>query len=408
MSNIYAVTMPKWGIEMEEGTITAWLIEEGSTVEKGTDLIDIETSKIVNTLECPYSGTLARCLAAVDDTLTVGALLGVIAEPEVSSDEVDAFISTFKPADAGFDHGDDVVVSAESASPETLEPGIAPAVETMRSGKARVSPPVRRLAKSLGVDITALTAEGVRVTKKMVEDAAAGGVAGEESNAQTQSVSDARITPMSQRRKTIAKRLVEAKTTIPHYYLTADFNLDNLLKRREGLNQGSGDKVSINDMLIEVVAKTLKTEPQMNVTLVGDDIHQHTAVNMAVAVATDEGLVAPVLAGVEAMDVHQISLGLKDLAKRTVEKSLLAEDINNGTFTISNLGMFGLTSFQAIINPPQGAILAVGGVEQRPVVIDGEVTIANMVTVNLSCDHRIIDGSVGASFLKALRHALES
>ncbi len=404
MSKIYAVTMPKWGIEMEEGTITDWLIEAGADIEKGVDLIDIETSKIVNTLEAPYSGVLKRCIASVDDTLKVGALLGVIADAAASDEEVDEFIANFTPIDASFDGGDE----AEKATEEPMsDVPLANRPDTSRSGKTRVSPPVRRLAKSLGVDLAALSAGGGRVTKQMVEDAAAGKTNTQASSSSAEVSEDVKVVPMSQRRKTIATRLVEAKTNIPHYYLTADYNLDTLLNQREKLNFDAGEKISINDMLVHAVAKALQAEPGVNVTLVGDDVHHHSHVNISVAVATDDGLIAPTLMGVQALDIHQITAGIKDLAKRALDKTLVAADLENGTFTISNLGMYGLSSFQAIINPPQGAILAVGGLEQRAIVEKGEVKVANMLTVNLSCDHRIIDGAVGAAFLKALRAEIE-
>lgn len=404
MSKIYAVTMPKWGIEMEEGTITSWLLEAGAEVEKGVDLIDIETSKIVNTLEAPYSGVLKRCIAKVDDTLNVGALLGVIADAAATDAEIDDFIANFKPVDASFDVGDE----AEKTSQESMSDApLANRPDTSRSGKTRVSPPVRRLAESLGVDIAALSAGGGRVTKQMVEDAATEMSANKDNGSSATVADDVKVVPMSQRRKTIATRLVEAKTTVPHYYLTADYNLDALLNQREKLNFDAAEKISINDMLVEAVAKALQAEPAVNVTLVGDDVHHHSQVNISVAVATDDGLIAPTLMGVQALDIHQITAGVKDLAKRAVDKTLVASDLENGTFTISNLGMYGLNSFQAIINPPQGAILAVGGVEPRAIVEKGQVKVANMLTVNLSCDHRIIDGAVGAAFLKALRAEIE-
>ncbi len=404
MSKIYAVTMPKWGIEMEEGTITAWLLEAGTEIEKGVDLIDIETSKIVNTLEAPYSGVLKRCIANVDDTLNVGALLGVIGEAAATDAEVDEFIASFKPVDASFEVGDEVEKSSEESMSDVP---LANRPDSTRSGKTRVSPPVRRLAESLGVDLAVLSAGGGRVTKQMVEDAAAGMPAEKSIVGGETAADDIKVVPMTQRRKTIAARLVEAKTTIPHYYLTADYNLDALLNQREKLNFDASEKISINDMLVQAVAKALQAEPGVNVTLVGDDIHHHSQVNISVAIATDYGLVAPTLMSVQTLDIHQITAGVRDLAKRALDKTLVASDLEHGTFTISNLGMYGLNSFQAIINPPQGAILAVGGVEPRAIVEKGQVKVANMLTVNLSCDHRIIDGAVGAAFLKALRAEIE-
>lgn len=403
MSKLYVVKMPKWGIEMEEGTITSWLIDEGADIEKGVDLIDIETSKIVNTLECPYAGKLVRRIAAEDETLLVGALLGVIAEGDVSDADIDAFIAENQSGESADASEPEAAAAAQVAA-------VAAAPAKASSGKVRVSPPVRRLAESLGVDLSLLSAGGARITKKMVEDAAAGNTGAADAGSGAADVADAKasVVKMSSRRKTIAKRLVEAKTSIPHYYLTADINLNGLMKKRADINAGGAGKVSVNDMLMQAVAATLIKEPGVNVTLVGDDMHQYHSANIAVAVATDDGLIAPVLAAVESMDIHQISAGVKDLAEKAVSKKLAATDLENGSFTISNLGMYGLSSFQAIINPPQGAILAIGAASEKAIVVDGKVAVATMLTVNLSCDHRIIDGAVGAAFLKALREEIEA
>lgn len=405
MSKLFAVKMPKWGIEMEEGTITSWLIDEGADVEKGVDLIDIETSKIVNTLESPYSGKLVRRTANEDDTLTVGALLGVIADGDASDADIDAFIAENQSATAGEAPADEAVANTPAAAAP------APASASDQSGaKVRVSPPVRRLAESLGVDLAALSTGGGRITKQMVEDAAAGNAGTADGGNTPTAASSAKTTvvPMSSRRKTIAKRLVEAKSTIPHYYLSTDINLDSLMSKRADINASGAGKVSVNDMLMQAVAATLIKEPGVNVTLVGDDIHQYETANIAVAVATDDGLIAPVLSSVESMDIQQISAGVKDLADKAVNKKLAASDLENGSFTISNLGMYGLSGFKAIINPPQGAILAVGAAAEKAIVVDGKVAVATMLTVNLSCDHRIIDGAVGAAFLKALQTHIET
>lgn len=402
MSKLFAVKMPKWGIEMEEGTITSWLVDEGADIEKGVDLIDIETSKIVNTLESPYAGKLVRCLAKQDDTLLVGELLGVIADGDVSDSEIDSFVAENKSAEA------DAAAEPEAETAPAEQKVAVAAATSSGQTKVRVSPPVRRLAESLGVDVASIDASGGRITKQMVEDAAAGNTSAPASDSAAPAATNTTVVPMSQRRKTIAKRLVEAKTTIPHYYLTTDINLDALMKKRADINAGGDAKVSVNDMLMQAVASTLIKQPGVNVALMGNDIHQYESANIAVAVATDDGLIAPVLPSVESLDIHQISAGVKELADKAVNKKLAATDLENGSFTVSNLGMYGLSSFQAIINPPQGAILAVGAAAEKAVVVDGKVTVATMLTVNLSCDHRIIDGAVGAAFLKALQDEIEA
>lgn len=402
MSSIRAITMPKWGIEMEEGMITDWLVEVGSAVTKGLDIIDIETAKIVNTLECPYSGTLVRTIADSGETLAVGALLGVVCESNESDEDIDAFIAAFKPVDASFGAED----SDESNSPSQTPPPKTNTKPAKAGGKVRVSPPVRRLAESLGVDLTTLQANGSRITKEMVEAAAAGDTAAPAA-AVERTYADATVTPMSNRRKTIAARLVESKTSIPHYYLTADISIDTLIEKKAAL-ESNGTKVSLNDLVVYCVARTLMQTPDINVNLIDDTIHTFTHANIAIAIATEDGLVAPVLHQAEILGIAETSSGIKELADRAQNNNLKSSDYESGSFTISNLGMYGIDSFQAIINPPQGAILALGAGTEKIVADGGVPVVKSVMTANLSCDHRVIDGAAGAKFLATLKAVIES
>nr|MDJ0877252.1 dihydrolipoamide acetyltransferase family protein [Halieaceae bacterium] len=277
------------------------------------------------------------------------------------------------------------------------EPAPAPAPAPAAGGNdayTRSSPSVRKLADELGVDLNTVEGTGRRgrITDDDVRAAAGGGGAAE----------DVEIIPLTATRKTIAKRLTEAKQTIPHFYLTVEYEIDGLLAHRASLNEPGDVKVSVNDLVVWCVGQALMKEPRVNVNLVGDDIHQFKHANVSVAIATDEGLYPATVRGVEAMSPAEIATATSALAEKTREGKLAKEDISGGSFTVSNLGMFGVSNFTAIVNPPMGAILALGKGEQKVVVKDGEQAIATVISATLSCDHRVIDGAVGAKFLQVL------
>jgi pyruvate dehydrogenase E2 component (dihydrolipoamide acetyltransferase) len=383
MSNIYPIAVPKWGIEMVEGTINTWRFKEGDTVRKGDEVFEMESDKIVNVWDCPVDGVLRRILAQEGDAHPVGALLGVIAGTDVDDAAIDAFI-------AGF---------GKSGTVQPTENGAAPPA---RSGGAedvssRSSPAVRALARELDVDLNTVTGTGRRgrITEDDVRAAADAG-------AGTAAPAGVQIIPLSATRKTIARRLTEAKQQIPHFYLTMEYHLDGLLAHRKQLNKGDGQKVSVNDLLVWCVARALVREPRVNVNLVGDDIHQFQAANIAVAIATADGLYPATVYGAQALTSRDIAAKVAELAARAASGSLTREDISGGTFTVSNLGMYGVKNFTAIINPPMGAILALGRAQERVVAVDGVPAVVTVVSATLSCDHRVIDGAVGAQFLQVL------
>jgi len=381
MSNIYPIAVPKWGIEMVEGTINTWHFKEGDSVRKGDDVFEMESDKIVNVWDSPVDGIVRRILAQEGDAHPVGALLGVIAGAEVDDAAIDAFIASFG--------------SAASAAPAADSP--AP---TARAGggaedvNSRSSPSVRALARELGVDLNTVTGTGRRgrITEEDVKAAAGGSTAGQ----------GVEVVPLSATRKTIARRLTEAKQQIPHFYLTVDYRLDGLLAHRKALNDAGGQKVSVNDLLVWCVAQALMKEPRVNINLVGDDIHIFRSANIAVAIATDDGLYPATVYGAESLSPREIATKVAELSGRANSGALTREDITGGTFTVSNLGMYGVSSFTAIINPPMGAILAFGRAQERVVVDNGAAAVATVVSATLSCDHRVIDGSVGAQFLQVL------
>ena len=407
---IFPITMPKWGIEMQQGTITEWHAAPGGALAKGAPLLDVETEKIVNSVEAPVAGTLRRIVAETGSTEAVGALIAVFADAAVSDAEIDAFIAGFKPADASFDHADAPAVPAAPA--ET-----ASAADAAADGEARISPIARRLAERLGVDITQVkgTGRNGRVSKEDVEAYAAsigvqagGTAAAAPAVAPTAAAGDGVVREkMTSMRATIARRLLESKQGIPHYRLAADVDLTALLARRAAL-RAAGTEVSVNDLLVRACALTLVKHPAVNAQLQGDEVHKFPHADIAVAVATDGGLVTPIVRSADTKSAAQIGAETGDLAARARSGKLTREEITGGTFTLSNLGMFGIDRFDAIINPPQVAILAVGAGADRVIARGGSVVVAKVATLTLSCDHRVVDGAIGAQFLQALRQTIES
>ena len=384
MSEIYPIAVPKWGIEMVEGTITTWNKSEGDVIAKGDEVFEMESDKIVNVWDAPVAGVLRRIIAAAGDAHPVGALLGVIAAADVSDADIDQFIAEHSATRA---ETESAPAAAETATPQ----------QTIQTGDAytRSSPSVRRLADELGVDLGTVTGTGRR-----------GRITDDDVKAATGSDSSApegvQVIPLSATRKTIARRLTEAKQSIPHFYLTAEYALDGLLAHRAKLNETGSVKVSVNDLLVWSVAQALMQEPRVNVNLVDDSIHQFDAAHISVAIATEEGLYPATVRNADTLSPAEIAEATAALAEKAKTGKLTKDDISGGSFTVSNLGMFGITQFTAIINPPMGAILAMGKASQQAVVREGEIGIATMLSVTLSCDHRVIDGAVGAQFLATL------
>jgi pyruvate dehydrogenase E2 component (dihydrolipoamide acetyltransferase) len=411
-----AVTMPKWGIEMTEGTITGWRVREGARIERGAEILDVETEKIVNAVEAPASGVLRRVTAGEGETCAVGALIGVIADEQASDADIARFVETFAAAVVSFD------------SPGAGAPALTPAVSTAESGSddARVSPIARRIALRLGVDLSRVTGTGRngRISKEDVEAFAArtagvqttspadatgtnAGASGTDVPTPAPAAVSARRIRMSARRGTIARRLLESKQTIPHFRLDAEIDMGPLLQSRREHAALGADRVTLNDLLLRAVALALVRHPMVNAQLEGEEIVQFENADVAVAVAAEAGLVTPIVRAANLKPVAAIAKETRDLIERARLGTLLREEISGGSFTISNLGMYGISRFDAIINAPQVAILAVGAVSQRAVVRAGALGIAEMATLTLSADHRVVDGAVGAAFLATLRGLLE-
>jgi pyruvate dehydrogenase E2 component (dihydrolipoamide acetyltransferase) len=413
-ASISAITMPKWGIEMTEGTVTGWRVGEGQRVERGAEILDVETEKIVNAVESPAGGVLRRILAAGGETRAVGALIGVIAEERTSDADIARFVESFVAAVVSFDPN----AAAPAAEPTLVQPVLAQpaAMTTATSGatgsasdEAHVSPIARRVAERLGVDLAKVTGSGRngRISKEDVETFAAHGGADAPVPDSTVAGAGVRRIRMSARRGTIARRLLESKQSIPHYRLELDVDFGPLLQHRRALTDGAGGRVTVNDLLLRAAALALVQHPMVNAQLDGDEIVQFENADIAIAVAAEAGLVTPILRRANLKSVATIARESRDLIDRARRGSLLREEISGGSFTISNLGMHGVTRFDAIINAPQVAILAVGAVLQRPAVRSGVLAVAELATLTLSADHRVVDGAVGAAFLTTLRGLLE-
>ena len=403
------ITMPKWGIEMQQGTLSEWHVVEGDQVEKGQLIALVETDKITNEMEADKAGVLHKILTPEGEVKIVGELLAVIGDSGASEDAVADFIAKFKAPDTSR--------AAGGGAPKEAAPIASkkdtPAVSSSDFDYVNISPAAKTLAISLGISPDQIEGTGRkgRMSLQDVEQSAAKlGLTGEEgqNEADSEIKNEPVIETMSSLRKTAARRLSEAKSTIPHFYLRVNVNFDGLLAAKKDYEAAKGAKVSVNDILIKAVASALIENPDVNVQLHGDDIHKFPHADIAVAVATERGLVTPVVKSADQKSVAEIAASVRDMASRARDGKLTHADMSPGTFTVSNLGMFGIDQFDAIINPPQCAILAVGTASRQAVEVGGKQSFANVVSLSLSCDHRAIDGALGAAFLKSLKDLLES
>jgi len=386
--NIRAFTMPKWGIEMEEGVIREWHAKVGDKVNEGDIFVVIETDKIANDVELEFSSTLRWRIDGEGDAYPVGALISIFAEDSVTDEEVEVFRNNFVAVDASFANSEESKGSIDTSTENTKVPL-----------NLSISPMAKELAENLGVDLTSVEGSGRkgRVSLQDVEQAAkAQGLYSIDNSDENNPHEVIKLTSM---RKTIAKRLTEANRDIPHFYLRCKINMDNLIKSREANKQGS-----INDYVLKACALALIAEPDVNVNFMGETIHRFKHADISVAVATDRGLITPIIRSADDKTISEISSEMKELGHKAKNETLQSSDYKGGTFSLSNLGMMGISSFDAVVNPPMAAILAVGSLEET-VLPNGESS--KLMNVTLSCDHRAIDGVLGAKWLQAFREALE-
>lgn len=502
MSEIKTLEIPKWGLSMEEGTIAQWLIKEGDSFNKGDEICEIETTKIVNVLEAPFAGTLRKILAKDGDTLPVGGLIAVCADSEISDAEIEKFIASLggsaaKAPEAPLEQSKaeifapvaekaeqpqtasapaKVVAKGDYAVPESLQGyqtsdelfatphalklaekhnvnlanvtgsgregrisvqdiqkavqatgGQWPDVKQQTQAKvvkstaddSRVSatPVARRLAKQWSINLNDCRVSGTRgrVCKEDVEAVYYRNNPTSVNEQSTQCAAQPQSTittvAMNGMRKAIASRLQAAKRNAPHFRLVVDLNVEALQKLRKQINETVPQvKLSINDMLIKAAAAALIKVPEVNVQFdeATQSILQFSQADISVAVAIPNGLITPIVKAANQKSLAQISDDMRDLATRAKTGKLQPDEFQGGSFSISNLGMLGIKQFDAIINPPQGAIMALGASESRAVVENGNVVVREIVTATLSCDHRVIDGAVGAKFLASFKQFVEN
>jgi len=412
MSNIRAFTMPKWGIEMEEGVIREWHAKVGQKMNEGDMFAVIETDKIANDVELEFSGTVRALPAEEGEAYKVGALIAVFADEDVPQSEIDAFIADFKAVDAGFglDGGQDEQPS-DTPDEEMDAPSEPAAPSVAIPDGIDISPKAADLAMSVGLDVSTMTGSirRGRITLQDVEQAAkAKGLLSTTPSASAYSGSDANshdVVKLTTMRKTIAKRLSQANSEIPHFYLRTQVDMDRLIALREDFKSANGAAPSVNDFIIKAAANALAKVPDVNVHFVDGQILRFKNADVSVAVAVPGGLVTPVVRNAGAKSVLQIGAIMKDLAERARASKLDPSEYQAGTFSISNLGMYGVTSFDAVVNPPMGAILAVGATTREPSEAGG---FKSVMSVTLSCDHRAIDGALGGEFLQAFKAAMEA
>jgi pyruvate dehydrogenase E2 component (dihydrolipoamide acetyltransferase) len=460
MTKIIPITLPKWGLEMSEGTVTVWHLSEGEEAEAGADLVDVETDKIVNSVELETAGTLRQIVVQAGEVAPVGALIAVLADPAVSKDEIDTFIDSFRPVDASFDPSDaarleDQIQAAEGADPLSDTKATPLAVRVARQlgvdvaaikgtgSKGKVtkgdvelagrppksddeiriendavsaSPIARKFANQVGISLLGLSGSGRKGRVSLADAELAAETAGlwsAPSVTKRQVKPPVRmgptIKPFTGMRKSIAKAMVAAKDSVPHFYTSSDIRIDSLMELRRMVNaSGSGTKVSVNDFLIRAVGLSLQDHPGVNIHVSDEAVTYFETANISVAVSIDDGLLTPVVRNAGRISLQDIAATSADLAARCRTREILPSELKDGTFTISNLGMFGVRTFDAIINAPQGAILSVGGPRRLAVENPlGGVGFATEISVTLSADHRAIDGVLAAKFLATLRGYVE-
>jgi pyruvate dehydrogenase E2 component (dihydrolipoamide acetyltransferase) len=401
------VILPKLGTTMDEGTLLRWMKKEGESVRKGEPLFEVQTDKVNLEVESPADGVLARILCEPGRTAKVAEVIALIAAPgEIVSDSP----TRASPPAA-------VHAAATSTAATAPTPGALPAAGPAE-GRQFSSPAARRLARELGVDLPTAgirgSGPGGRIVERDVQRVAdAGGRRG----ADTEAIAAGRpllhntnLVPLTPARRVTAQRMAESARTIPHFYLTVDVRAQALATLREKLNAGaaSGVRVSYSDLIVKAAARTLRDHPLLNAAWADGQIRMNMDIHIGLAMAAKDGLRVPVIHRADTLSVSDVARRRADLETRLTDGRLALSDLEGATFTISNLGMFGIDAFQAIINPPQAAILAVGRIADRVVAENGQAVVRPMMTLTLGADHRVCDGADAARFLQALRGALES
>lgn len=408
-AGVELITMPRLSDTMTEGKVAKWHKNVGDTVKEGDLLAEIETDKAVQDFESEFNGVLLKQGVEEGGAAPVDSVLAIIGPAGTDVSAVGAAPQATAPASDK---------PAEQKAEAKTEEKAAPAVSSSSSDRVAISPLAKKMAQDKGVDINSVQGSGEngRIVKKDIENyqpAAKPAASAPAASAAAQvAVSfvqgEDTETPNSQVRNVIAKRLAESKFSAPHYYLMVEINMDKAIEARKEINSIPDTKISFNDMIIKATAIALRKHPQVNSSWAGDKIIHRGNINVGVAVAIPDGLVVPVLKNTDQMSYTQISASVKDMASRAKNKGLKANEMEGSTFSISNLGMFGIETFTSIINQPNSAILSVGAIIEKPIVKNGQIVVGNTMKLSLACDHRVVDGATGAQFLQTLRTYLEN
>ncbi len=409
-TNVNVITMPRLSDTMEEGTVVVWHKQVGDEVKEGDILAEIETDKAVQEFESEYDGVLLFQGAKENEPAPVDTILAIIGE---AGTDVSGIVANGGQVPAA------PVEVEDEEKPVVVELEV-PATQTISNDRIFASPLAKSIAKDKGINLSEVKGSGDqgRIVKKDVENFSPAAQAVTETKVEVKStpvqVAPAIVSgedkeiPNSQMRKVIAKRLAESKYSAPHYYLNVELDMDNAIEARKTLNTVPNTKVSFNDIVVKACAMALRQHPAINSSWYDDKIIQHGNINIGVAVAVEDGLLVPVVKNTDQKSFTQISAEIKDYAGRARDRKLKADEMEKSTFSISNLGMFGIESFTSIINQPNSCILSVGAIIEKPVVKNGQIVVGNTMKLTLACDHRTVDGATGAQFLQTLKMYIEN
>ncbi len=419
------LTMPKLSDTMSEGTLVKWLKSEGDSVGVDEEVAEVETDKATMAMPCFDEGILHKIYVKEGETVALGATLALILE-EGEEPPADADTPPAPPASEESDSADEE--KKEEAPPASEAPkeaapqpaavtsgGGSPAPTNSSGGRVKASPLARKMAEEQGIDLARVRGSGPggRIVREDLEYAATGGGGSNLGLLPVEGGLKDEVTPLSGMRRVIAQRLLESKTTIPHFYLNIEVDTEPLMNLRAQVNEASlandGPKYTVNDFIMRATVLATEAVPEVNASFTGDAIQQFGEVHLSIAVAIDEGLVTPVIRSAQTKSIKELAAEIKDLAGRARDKKLAPDEMQGGTITISNLGAYGIGHFDAIINPPQAAILSIGTITKQPVVnSDNQIVPGQRMWIGMSCDHRVVDGAIGATFLGHLKKYIES
>lgn len=413
------IFLSKLSPTMEEGQLSKWLKKEGDKIAMGEPIAEVETDKAAMEMAALQTGTLLKILVHEGESVPLGHTIGIMGEP---GEDISSLVEKFKSGASTDSKPTTEKVERKESAPSTngstasvVEKETATVVLTQTDGRLLVTPIAAKMAAESGIDLYSISGSGPsgRIIKRDIEAAMRSKthapVSKQMQLPEIEGASPFSDEPMTEIRKVIARRLVTSIGPVPHFFLTTEIEMDKAMDARRSLNEIDADnKISVNDLIVKVVANALIQHPQVNASFQEKTIRYYERADIGVAVAIEDGLITPIIRSADKKGVGQIAKEIKEMAGRAREKKLRPEEYTGATFSVSNLGMFGIDDFTAVINPPEAAILAVGGVTAKPVAREGEIVVRQMMRVTMSCDHRVIDGATGAKFLQTLKKTLEN